>query len=92
MSPLVPCQGCGRHHRSAELACPHCGLAVADYGARAMVRNLKVGALLAFTAAATAACYGTPNYVPPPGDPGAPTANPVHTTAPKASPDAGATN
>ena len=64
---LRPCQACGRHHRAVEAACPHCGVACIPTGGSDLVRNLKVGALLTFTAFATAACYGSPNYVGPGG-------------------------
>lgn len=61
MRQLVPCRACHRHHASHETACPHCGAAHQPTRPRPVfVRNLKLGALLAFTAATTAACYGTP--------------------------------
>jgi hypothetical protein len=61
MRQLVPCQACNRHHAGHETACPHCGVAHRPVRTRPVfVRNLKMGALLAFTAATTAACYGTP--------------------------------
>lgn len=55
---MIPCQVCNRHYRVTETSCPHCA------AGPMLIRNLKMGTLMAFTAATTAACYGS---VPPPG-------------------------
>ena len=86
MPNLLPCPSCGRHHKQAEQACPHCGVAVAHPG-MGMLRNLKVGALLAFTAATTAACYGA---APPNID--RPTPKPSASATLKPGADPGATS
>lgn len=71
MRRFVACTACQRPHRADEAACPFCGQAVAKAGLVGdLVRTAKVGGLLAFTAVATAACYGAPpmpGTQPPPG-------------------------
>jgi hypothetical protein len=74
MRQLTPCSHCGRHYRN-EAACPHCGKET-GLDRAIMFRNLKMGALMAFTAATTAACYGSP---PLPSSLPRPTAVPTST-------------
>ncbi|MDB5101709.1 MAG: hypothetical protein JWM80_6130 [Cyanobacteria bacterium RYN_339] len=65
MRQMIPCSACGRHHHGHEAACPHCGAKATPAQGMGLVRNLKMGALLAFTAATTAACYGAPSVSGP---------------------------
>ena len=61
MRRFAACPACQRPHRADEAACPFCGVAAAKPGRLdELVRTAKVGGLLAFTAVATAACYGSP--------------------------------
>lgn len=65
MRSFVTCAACQRPHRADERACPFCQALTpkSPFGSD-LVRTVKVGGLLAFTAVATAACYGAPM---PPG-------------------------
>lgn len=75
MSHLLPCEGCGRHVRAHESACPFCGasithvcsgacgpVAASRHASRAHIMGYAVGvAAVAGTLAATAcAMYGGP--------------------------------
>ena len=59
MSELVACQGCQRHVRSSERACPFCGTS----RARSRLSTTSRAARMAFALASVAtlsACYGGP--------------------------------
>jgi hypothetical protein len=64
MLQLIRCHACDRHIKPAETACPHCHAKVPTYRGARLVRQAKIGVLLAFTAATTAACYGGPPLRP----------------------------
>jgi hypothetical protein len=77
MHQLIRCTACDRHMKPSETSCPHCQAKVPTYRGARLVRQAKIGALLAFTAATTAACYGgPPPYTPVPRHPPAASATP----------------
>jgi hypothetical protein len=68
MSTLSPCEGCGRHVRTADARCPFCDL---PRSTLARIATAAVGVAIAATTTVTlAACYGpAPPRPQPPGNP-----------------------
>lgn len=97
MSDLVRCEGCERHVRSHEAACPFCGHARQAGSAsntRSRLSTTSRAARMAFALASVAtlsACYGGPPPRPadgpePPAPPPAPSAVDAGTSAKPPSP------
>ena len=76
MAEFVACTACQRPFKAGEATCPFCRTAApcAKRQGSRVWQGVKVGGLMAFTAATTAACYGAP---PPPGSFSGPRAVPT---------------